>query len=127
MASSQHPSSLPAGQDGRQAHANAGTKTNGGGDGGDGGLGKGGVVKKGSKRGKIALNESNHSPTSMTFSMSPVRSPELVDEPVKSVRSRAIEMNDMEKLKLDEKNQRTVSFVPGLDNGNGESLDFEFP
>lgn len=122
MASTQHSPLRPSDEYGLQAYSNAGTKTDGAGDGGDGvgaGLGKGGKTKKGSRRGKRPTKENDDSPTSMTFTMSPARSPEMVDGPVKPVQSIAIELNEMEKTKSDEKDRRSVSFVPDANNGNG--------
>ena len=124
MASFQ-PSPLgPGNEDGHQAHAKAGAGTGGtGGRAGGGGLEKGRRIKKSAQRGKVALNEGNNSPTSMTFSMSPARSPELVDRPVKSVRGIALELNDLEKSRLVEKDQRSEFSIAGLNNGNGGSIN----
>lgn len=125
MASSQRSLLKRGEEDGLQAHANVGTKTNDGDDGGDGvggGLGKGRKTKKGSRRGKRPLKEDRGSPTSMTFTMSPGRSPEMVDGPVKPVQSIAIELNELETAKSNEKDQRSVSFVTDPKNGNGGSL-----
>lgn len=111
-------------EDGRQTPAKIASKNNGGDEGG--GLGKGGQIKNGGKRGKRgkhALNENNASPASISFSTSPAHSPEVVDGPWKPVRSVATELNDPEKLKSYEKDQGSVSFVTGVDHGNGGSLD----
>lgn len=124
MASSKLSPLGPGNEGGRQTHAKSGANNDGAGDrAGGGGLGKGRLIKKGGQRGKISLNEGNNSPTSMTFSMSPARAPELVDRPVKSVRSIAIELDELEKSRLDEKGQRSESSVPGLNNGNSGSIN----
>ena len=126
MASSKYP---PLGRDhevGRHAHANAGMQTDGGrrdDDWGGGGVGKGEQIKKGGKGGKHVLSKDNDSPVSMSFSMSPAHSPELVGGPLKPVRSVAIELDDLENLKSYKKDQGSVYVVTGLDNSNAGSLD----
>lgn len=123
MASPRHPSLGRGDEDGRQAPPNSSTKDGDAGDAGDGRLGKGEQTKKDVKQGKHPLDTNNDSSFSMSFSMSRIHSPELVDRPLKPVRRIAAELKDVQKLKQHEKDEASESIITGPKNGGGRSLN----
>lgn len=126
MASSGHLALKTDYQGDHQVHTDANVEMLAGGskNSGDGGGGGGGDVSnagqnKGGGWGKESLVEDNNSPVSMTLSMSPVHSPQVVAAPLRPVQSVVIELDDLKTWESYQTDQESSSIANGLGDDRG--------
>lgn len=128
MASSRHVALKIETRGDQQAHTNADVEmlpgdNNDNNDGGSGDRGRGdisnGRQNRGGGTGKESPAEDNKSPVSMSLSMSPVHSPQVIAAPLRPVQSVAIELDDLSTVDSNQTDQGSSSLSNGLGDGRG--------